>query len=160
MHPFLYQFNSSHMRQYSVWLETGCLGFNPWQRQRPNWLQGPPSLLSSGYWVYFPQEYSTAWVWCWPLHSHVVLKSRMSRSCTSFPLSPHLVPRSRMSTSYTASAPSTYMVHSRTALVYASLQSVCLKSILILSSYLCLPNSCSQKNPNNFKITFESTLIY
>jgi hypothetical protein len=75
------------LSQYSVWLQTERLRFDPWQKQGfflwllcPDHLWGPPSLLSSGC-----QRLNAARVLCWPLNPNLVPRSRMSRSYTSFP---------------------------------------------------------------------------
>jgi hypothetical protein len=57
------------------------LGFDPQQRQErdffsspppPDWLWGPPSFLSIGYWELFPQE-KTSWGMKLYLHSAIHL---------------------------------------------------------------------------------------
>jgi hypothetical protein len=103
-------YEPGYLRQYSAWLRAG----RPWDRGSipgrgkgffllplcPDWLWGPPSLLSNGYrGVPFPGGKRGRGV---TLTTHL-----------------HLVPRSSMRRSYTSSHPSASMACSGTALLFS-----------------------------------------
>jgi hypothetical protein len=93
------------LSQYSVWLQTGWLGFNPQQGQS-TFLLASASGLALG-----PTQPPIQWV----LGSFPRGKAQLGRAADH---SPHLVLRSRMIRSYTSPLPPSAMACSRTALLY------------------------------------------